>query len=109
MSEFGTLWYSRTLNEVDAQIARQATICKVRILDPGVIQRILENDETVCGSRNPTAFASLRNLLMMHYQVRDQAVAALGPDQTKALVDKIVAGLRERIGEQLGGEPPRKS
>ena len=108
MSEFGTLWYSRTLNEVDAQIARQATICKVRILDPGVLQRILENDETVCGSRNPAAFASLRNLLMMHFEVREQAVAALGSEKTKVLVDKIVAGLRERIGEQLGGEAPRK-
>jgi hypothetical protein len=108
MSEFGSLWYSRTLNEVDAQIARQATICKVRILDPGVIQRILENDETVCGSRNSAAFATLRNLLMMHYEVREQAVAALGSEQTKALVDKIVTGLRERIGEQLGGEASRK-
>ena len=108
MSDFGNLWYSRTLNEVDAQIARQATICKVRILDPGVVRRILDNDETVCGTRNAAAFSSLRNLLMMHYQVRDQAVAALGEDQAKALVEKIVAGLRERIGEQLGGEPPRK-
>jgi len=44
----------------------------------------------------------------LHYQVRDQAVAALGEDQARALVEKIVAGLRERIGEQLGGEPPRK-
>ena len=108
MSEFGSLWYSRTLNEVDAQIARQATICKVRILDPGVVKRILENDETVCGTRNAAAFASLRNLLMMHYQVRDQAVSALGEEQTKALVEGIVGKLRERIGEQLGGEPPRK-
>ena len=83
MSEFGSLWYSRTLNEVDAQIARQATICKVRILDSGVIRRILDNDETVCGSRNAAAFASLRNLLMMHYQVRDQAVAALGEEQAR--------------------------
>jgi hypothetical protein len=109
MSEFGSLWYSRTLNEVDAQIARQATICKVRILDPGVIRRILDNDETVCGSRNAAAFAGLRNLLMMHYQVRDKAVAALGEEQAKVLVERIVAALRERIGEQLGGETPRSS
>jgi hypothetical protein len=103
MSDFGTVWYSRTLNDVDKEIARLATICNVRILDPGVIQRILDNDSTVCGTQNATAFANLRNMLMMHYEVRDQAVSALGEEKTRVLVEKIVAGLRERIGERLGG------
>ena len=38
----------------------------------------------------------------------DRVAAALGEEKTKAVVDKIVTGLRERIGEQLGGEAPRK-
>ena len=103
MSDFGNVWYARTLNDVDKEIARLATICNVRILDPGVIQRILDNDSTVCGTQNASAFSNLRNMLMMHYEVRDQAVASLGEAQTRALVEKIVAGLRERIGERLGG------
>jgi hypothetical protein len=68
-----------------------------------VIQRILDNDATVCGTQNAKSFATLRHMLMMHYEVRDQAVASLGEEQTRALVEKIVAGLRERIGERLGG------
>ena len=103
--DFGTTWWAKSLDEVDREIARLATICNVRILDDGVIERVLRNDETVCGSRNPLAFGKLRTTLMMHYHVRDQAVAALGEPKTMALVRSIVENLRTRIGERLGGEP----
>lgn len=106
-SEFGTVWFAKGLDEVDREIARLATICNVRILDAGVIERVLRNDAAVCGTANPAAFAKLRNALMMHYHVRDQAVASLGEAKTAALVAEIVARLRERIGERLGGPAPR--
>lgn len=105
MTDFGTSWYARTLNEVDTEIAKLATICQVRILDPGVISRVLQNDASVCGSNNPAAFSKLRNLLMMHYEIRDQAVSSVGEETTKQLMEKIVAKLKERIGERLGGPP----
>jgi hypothetical protein len=101
--EFGTTWWAKNLDEVDGEIARLATICRVRILDEGVIERVLKNDASVCGSSNPVGFGKLRSTLMMHYHVRDQAVSALGEAQTAALVRRIVAQLRERIGERLGG------
>ena len=102
-SEFGGSWWAKSLDDVDREIARLATICNVRILDAGVIERVLKNDDSVCGAKNPIAFAKLRNTLMMHYHVRDQAVGALGEAQTRTLVETIVASLRERIGERLGG------
>jgi hypothetical protein len=77
----------------------------VRILDAGVIERVLRNDASVCGSTNQVAFDKLRNVLMMHYSVRDDAVEVLGPAKTQLLVEKIVTSLRERIGEGLGGPP----
>jgi len=105
MSEFGTVWHARTLNEVDTEIARLATICKVRILDPGVIKRVLANDATVCGSQNASAFSKLRNMLMLHFDARDKAVAGIGEAQTRAVIEKIVEQLKQRIGEGLGGGP----
>lgn len=105
MSDFGTVWHARTLNEVDTEIARLATICKVRILDPGVIQRVLNNDESVCGSKNASAFSKLRNMLMMHFDIRDRAVAGIGEVQTRVILEKIVEQLKQRIGEGLGGGP----
>lgn len=96
------VWWAKSLSDIDVEIARMATLCNVRILDPGVIERVLKNDASVCGSSNPAAFAKLRTALIMHYGVRDKAVEALGEKDTRKLVEEIVAKLRERIGEGLG-------
>jgi hypothetical protein len=83
-SELGAPWWSKNLDEVDREVARLATICNVRILDAGIIERVLKDDASVCGSRNPLAFSKLRNALMMHYHARDKALGALGEAGTLA-------------------------
>jgi hypothetical protein len=98
-------WYKH-MTEIDREIARHAVNCKVPLLDPGVIERVLQNDSSVCGTQNPQSFAKLRSLLMMHYSVRDRAVVAIGQTETIAMVEDIVARLREHIGDKLGGAPP---
>ena len=104
-SELGAEWWAKNLVEVDREIARLATICNVRILDPGVIERVLHDDASVCGLRNPLAFSKLRSALKMHYHVRDQAMGALGEAGTARVVAEIVESLRQRFGERLGGPP----
>jgi hypothetical protein len=104
-SELGAGWWAKNLDEVDREIARLATICNVRILDPGIIERVLRNDASVCGSANPAAFNKLRSTLMMHYHVRDKAVGTLGEAGTARVVAEIVESLRQRFGERLGGPP----
>ena len=103
-SDFGGAFWTRNLDEVDREVARLAIICKVRILDPGVLGRVLQNDASVCGVKNPAAFDKLRNALMMHYKVRDQAVHAMGEADTQRIVAELVERLRKRIGDQLGGQ-----
>ena len=93
------------LEEIDLEIAKLAVICKIPLLDPGVIERVLHKDTLVCGTQNPRAFEKLRSLLMMHYSARDKAVVALGEEETLRIVGDIVARLRERIGDKLGGPP----
>ena len=61
-----------------SEIARQATICKVRLLDDGVIDAVLRNDPSVCGSNNPLSFKKLRDSLMLGFVVRDKSVENLG-------------------------------
>jgi len=58
-----TRWYKH-MAEIDKEIARHAVLCKVPILDPGVIERVLANDSSVCGTQNPASFTKLRSLLM---------------------------------------------
>jgi len=102
-TELGGGWWGKNLEDVDREVARLASICKVRLLDTGVIQRVLDNDATVCESSNPAAFAKLRQALMMHYHVRSKAVGAMGEAATQDVINEIVANIRKRLGNQLGG------
>lgn len=102
-SDLGSAWWAKNLEDIDREIARLATICNVRILDAGIIERVLNNDSSVCGSQNEIAFGKLRNALMMHYHERGKAVGALGESGTASVLAEIVEGLRKRFGERLGG------
>ena len=94
--------WAKHFAEIDREIAQLASLCKVQILAPGVIERVLKKDTLVCGTQNPRAFDKLRSLLMMHYSVRDKAVVALGEQETMLIMDEIVARLRARYGDRLG-------
>jgi len=94
--------WSKHFDEIDREIAMHAGICKVPLLDPGVIERVLHNDSLVCGTQNPRSFAKLRSLLMMHYSVRERAVVALGEAETMAILGEVVERLRARYGDKLG-------
>jgi len=95
--------WTKHFDEIDREIAQLASICKIAILDPGVIERVLKKDTLVCGTQNPRAFDKLRSLLMMHYSVRDKAVVALGEQETMLMMNDIVERLRSRYGDRLGG------
>jgi len=95
--------WEKHFEEIDREIVKYASICKVPLLDPGVIERVLQRDSLVCGTQNPRAFDKLRSLLMMHYSVRDKALVAIGEQETMAILKDIVDRLRARVGDKLGG------
>jgi hypothetical protein len=97
--------WTKHFDEIDREIAQLASICKIQILDPGVIERVLHKDTLVCGTQNPRAFDKLRSLLMMHYSVRDKAMVALGEQETMLIMNEIVERLRARYGDRLGTPP----
>jgi len=97
-------YWATKFEDISLEIARLASLCGVRILDAGVIERVLHNDASVCGTQNKIAFDKLRGLLMMHYSVRDDALAALGQEKTRLLIESIVKSLQEKIGDRLGGQ-----
>jgi hypothetical protein len=91
--------WAKQFDEITGEIAKYASICRVNLLDSGNIQRVLNDDATVCGVHNESAFKKMRSLLMMHYSVRQKAVAALGPQETLKIIDEIVARLRAKLGQ----------
>ena len=107
-TNLGGAWWAKNLDDVDNEIARLSIACNVRILDPGVIERVLQNDASVCGSRNPAGFEKLRTALKMHYHIRGQTAGSMGEAQTAQIVAEIVERLKTRIGDRLGGSSPAK-
>jgi hypothetical protein len=105
-TELGGAWWAKNLDDIDREVARMAMICNVRLLDAGVIERVLQNDASVCGTKNELAFGKLRNALMMHYHMREKTVGVLGEEHTRRLIAEIVDRLRKRLGPGLGGEAP---
>jgi hypothetical protein len=101
--DYRTQRWGRHIDELMTEIAREAVICKVRLLDPGVIDAVLRNNESVAGSQNPRAFQKLRQLLQMGFIVQGKAYEALGPADASELVAAVRETLKERLGDRLGG------
>ena len=100
------LLWSEDLEEVDREIARLATVCQVRILEPGVIRRVVQKDATVCGTENPAGFAKLHDLLMLHLAIRQKAADSFGQAQAAAIEDFILERLKKSFPDVLAGRLP---
>ena len=85
--------WARHFDSIADELLRLCTACDVRLRDPGVIERILHNDESVCGTKNPIGFRKLRSLVMATFRSLDKAIDRIGPEETKIITD----GMRERI------------
>ena len=100
----GARW-AQSFAELDLEIARLALLCQVRLLDAGVIRRVLQRDASVCAAPNAPTFAKLHDMLILYFVVREKAVADLGELATAA----VEAQAAERLGRVfpgLGRWPP---
>lgn len=93
------------LESIDLEIAQMAVICRVRLFDPGVIERVIDRNDIVCGHKNPHAFEKLRALLIMHFTARERAGVELGEEQASAIAAHVREHLSGRVGDQLGSVP----
>jgi hypothetical protein len=91
----------RHLDGIADELMRLSIICKLRLKDPGVIDRILKNDESVCGSPNPAGFRKLRGLVVATYSSLNLAIDRIGPEETKMITDAIIERL-DRL-RSIGG------
>jgi hypothetical protein len=79
----------------------------VRILDPGVIERVLHKDDSVCGSSNAIAFKKLHDLVMLHFAIRQKSADVVGQAQTAEIERYVIERLRKAY-PGLGKESPLK-
>ncbi|MET0917753.1 MAG: hypothetical protein ABWY07_04930 [Burkholderiales bacterium] len=99
-------WWVKNIEEIDREIARLCLLCQVRILDHGIIERVLKKDGSVCGTSNPVAFEKLHNMLMFYFANRKRAVEAVGQVKTARIEAHVVEQLRNRFADLLGNWPP---
>jgi hypothetical protein len=101
------VWFrENNLEELDREVARLSTICRIRILDRGVVDRVLQGDESVCGADTPQAFAKLRSLLMMHFLVRQKMAEQFGQHHTADLESQVIERLRGVFPDMGTDWPP---
>lgn len=81
--------WQRHLDAIGEELLHLTIACDVRLRDPGVIERIIRNDETVCGTKNPIGFRKLRSLVMATFNSLNKAVDRIGPEDTKLITDAI--------------------
>ena len=99
-------WWAKNIDELDREIARLCLLCQVRILDPGIIERVLKKDASVCGTTNPVAFEKLHNMLMLYFANRQRSVDAVGQLVTAQIEAHVVEQLRNRFADLIGKWPP---
>lgn len=102
----GTQWrtneeWSGELEALDLEIANLALLCKARLLELPVLERVLDNDMTVCGVENPEAFNKLRGLLFLHFDVEKKLAEGSGAAEARHVVAAVHRHLMARLGKHL--------
>jgi len=87
-----TAW-QRHLDAIGDELVHLSIACDVQLREPGVVERIIKNDETVCGTRNPIGFKKLRSLVMATFNSINKAIDRIGPEDVKMLTDELAARL----------------
>lgn len=88
-------WWTKNLDQLDSEIARLALLCQVPILNPGVIERVLQKDASVCGTDNPVAFRKLHDMIMLHFAIRQKSADTVGQVLTAAIEVEIIERLKK--------------
>ena len=107
MSEPISPAWARHFDTIGDELLRLTTVCGVNLREPGVVERIVKNDETVCTKRNAIGFRKLRDLVMATFSSLNKAADRIGPDETRLIVEAIMERLDRR--RELGGtsaKPP---
>ncbi|SEK84629.1 hypothetical protein SAMN05216359_103313 [Roseateles sp. YR242] len=94
--------WEHTTEEVDLKIVQLAVMCNIRLLEPGVINRVLDNDTSLCHSDHQGAFEQLRGMVFLHYEIQKRLAGELGAADAAEVVARVRQHLLVRVGTQLG-------
>ena len=109
MNESKHRYWARQIDGIAHELSRLAIACDIEIGKPGLVERILKNDESVCGRKSPAAFQLSRRHLMALFSVEEGAIDRIGPAETKQITDMVhEAIVKIRSAGGPGQSLPRK-
>jgi hypothetical protein len=89
MAEFKHTYWGRQIDNIAHELSRLAIACDIELGSPGLAERILKNDESVCGRSNPRAFRQIRQHLMALFSVEERAIDRVGAKDTREILDQV--------------------
>ena len=95
MAEHKHKYWGRQVDGIAQELSKLAIACDIELGKDGLAERILKNDESVCGRKNSKAFQLLRRHLMALFSVEEGAIDRLGAAETKAMLDKVRAAITD--------------
>lgn len=109
MAELKHTYWGRQIDSLAHELSKLAIVCDIELGSPGLAERILKNDETVCGKSNPKAFRQLRQHLIALFKVEKGAIERLGPEDTREILDQVRAAIvKIRQAGSTGHSLPRE-
>jgi len=95
VTEFKHTYWGRQIDSVAHELSRLAIVCDIELGKPGLAERILKNDESICGRKSPKAFRQMRQHLMALFTLEERAINRLGPEDTKEILDQVRTAIVE--------------
>jgi hypothetical protein len=89
VAKFKHPYWGRQIDNLAHELSRLAIACDIDMGQPGLAERILKNDESVCGRKNPKVFRQIRQHLMALFSVEAGAIERLGAEDTKKILDQV--------------------
>ena len=90
-ADFKHPYWGRQIDAIAHELSRLAIVCDIELGRPGLAERILKNDQNVCGRDNPKAFRQMRQHLMALFSLEERAIERLGSEDTKEILDHVRA------------------
>jgi hypothetical protein len=86
--------WSDQFDGIARELSKLAIACDIEMFKPGTAERILQNDESVCGRRNLDAFKKIRMHLMALFPLEESAIRRLGAEDTQEILDEVRASIK---------------
>jgi len=99
MSESKHTYWSQQLDNLAKEMSRLCIVCDIKMLEPGIAERVLKGDDSVCGRKNPEVFEKLRKHLAAYVQTAEKAIKRVGVDETRSMLDEVRGSLARLRGE----------